>query len=87
MGYVPKSESGRTQISVCWLVGVYGVDGGVLIVLAVSMATMQRLLFSWSMVGEQGEGLILVSWGANTPHHILPGVGNEYTLNFYTKRR
>ena len=26
--------------------------GGVLIVLAVSMATMQRLLFSWSMVGE-----------------------------------
>jgi hypothetical protein len=47
--------------------------------LAVSMATMQRLLFSWSMVGEQGEGLIFVSWGAQTPHHILPDEGGDYT--------
>jgi len=31
------------------------------------------------------KGLILVSWGANTPHHILPYEGNKYTLNIYTK--
>jgi len=23
--------------------------------------------------------LILVSWGANTPHHILPDEGGDYT--------
>ena len=33
------------------------------------------------------KGLILVGWGASTPHYTLPDVGNEYTLNIYTKRR